>query len=270
MPAMMVQTAAANRPDPADDKKAATKTSDEEAIVEAYEATRAKPTGPMACYTRIADKAYAITKMDPFLDTIYMLIFISCFYAGASTYSAVADSDWMSMLDIVLAVIFLCESFIKIVAEGTHPWKFFYGSPYWAWNCFDFMSTSSPQLRYRVPTMTNDCPCPYSQCADVAVDRRRCPEYHSQVRETCPCHAHDEAAPEGEGAADHCVRYHRWDEVNRVHIFAPVHRVRHVCDSGHDLHGHERPGTFAHAVHPGALSNAAPCSGILEARIFRS
>jgi hypothetical protein len=40
MPAMMVQTAAANRPGPADDKKAATKTSDEEAIVEAYEATR--------------------------------------------------------------------------------------------------------------------------------------------------------------------------------------------------------------------------------------
>jgi hypothetical protein len=40
MPAMMVQTAAANRPGPADDKKAATKASDEDAIVEAYEATR--------------------------------------------------------------------------------------------------------------------------------------------------------------------------------------------------------------------------------------
>ena len=109
--------------------------------VSAYVASRPKPAGPFAAYIRLGDLAYTLAICAPFEFTVYFFITVSCLYAGASTYVEIASASWMATLDIVLAVVFLTETAVKLVAEGTRPWKFFYGNPYWGWNCFDFTST---------------------------------------------------------------------------------------------------------------------------------
>jgi hypothetical protein len=106
-----------------------------------YFASRPVPRGPFAVYIRLGDLAYTLTTSTPFEFAVYFFITVSCLYAGASTYDELADEAWMANLDIALAIIFLTETAVKIVAEGTRPWKFFYGNPYWGWNCFDFTST---------------------------------------------------------------------------------------------------------------------------------
>ena len=111
-----------------------------EAQIAAYVASRPKPAGPFAAYIRLGDLAYTLTICAPFEFTVYFFITVSCLYAGASTYTELASAPWMSTLDIVLAIVFLTETAVKLVAEGTHPWKFFYGNPFWGWNCFDFAS----------------------------------------------------------------------------------------------------------------------------------
>ncbi len=58
----------------------------------------------------------------------------------------------MNNLDLGLAIVFLFESGFKIIAQGTHPWKFFYGKPYCYSNCFDFMSKRLTIRRFTTVT----------------------------------------------------------------------------------------------------------------------
>jgi hypothetical protein len=135
-----------------------------EAQLAMYLASRPVPLGPFALYIRLGDLAYKLTTSAPFEFTVYFFITVSCLYAGASTYSELADAAWMSTLDLVLAIIFLTETALKFVAEGTHPWKFFYGNPYWGWNCFDFTSAHPCPSRLAL-VLTTFCVCVLTTCA---------------------------------------------------------------------------------------------------------
>ena len=110
-------------------------------VMEAYEQTRPIASGGCGAYVKLGDLVWSkVVQAKWFADVIYSSILVSCVYAGASTYDSINTSEWMANVDLVLAIIFLVESFLKIVAESTKPWRYFYGNPFWRWNCFDFLS----------------------------------------------------------------------------------------------------------------------------------
>ena len=108
-------------------------------LIAAYELTRPQAEGQWAWYVRVGDFAWhKIVKSKVFQECVTGAILVSCFYAGATTYSSINDAVWMASLDTSLALVFLAESAVKIVAEGPRPWMYFHGNPYWRWNIFDF------------------------------------------------------------------------------------------------------------------------------------
>jgi hypothetical protein len=118
----------------------------EKTLIAAYETTRPKRHG---AYSRLAEQAWRLCKLRSFNEFTYTCVLASCCYAGATTYASIKDSEWMHAIEVMLAVVFLAESALKIVAEGVRPWMYFKGSPFAQWNCFDFCSKFSSKM---VPT----------------------------------------------------------------------------------------------------------------------
>jgi voltage-gated sodium channel len=104
------------------------------AALQAYEDGR-----PDGC--GVGDAAHACVKSSTFGVFINLCVLSSCVYVALYTYPEVRDDPRLATLDALLATIFLLEVVVKIIAESTRPWLYFYGNPNWKWNLFDFAIT---------------------------------------------------------------------------------------------------------------------------------
>ncbi len=73
-----------------------------------------------------------------FTISIVLTIVLAGILVGIDTYDSLKDLEVLQGLEIFVLVVFAAECIIKILAEGTKPWKFFMGAE-GAWNSFDFV-----------------------------------------------------------------------------------------------------------------------------------
>jgi phosphatidylglycerophosphatase A len=109
--------------------------------LQAYEDSRPKPMGVFGPYISLGDAAHKFVNGRIFGVLINLCILITCVYVAMNTYDQFKHDPTLVTLDEVLSVIFMLEVALKIVAETTRPWKYFYGNPHWGWNCFDCFIT---------------------------------------------------------------------------------------------------------------------------------
>ena len=72
-----------------------------------------------------------------FKNTITFVILLAGILIGIETYDTFAAKyeDILHFLDQFILVVFIIEIIIKVLAEGSKPWRYFYNS----WNVFDFI-----------------------------------------------------------------------------------------------------------------------------------
>lgn len=77
-----------------------------------------------------------IVKTRWFNNVILFLIVCAGILTGLETYPTIAEQygSIIESLDILILCIFIVEIFMKMGAEGSRPWRYFYNS----WNVFDF------------------------------------------------------------------------------------------------------------------------------------
>ena len=77
-----------------------------------------------------------ITQSNTFKNFITVVIIIAAILVGISTYHqfSLRHQSILSFLNTCVLIVFILEVFIKVIAEGSKPWKYFLDP----WNVFDF------------------------------------------------------------------------------------------------------------------------------------
>lgn len=85
-----------------------------------------------------------LVKSDRFNNFIIWVIIAASVLVGVETYGEFADANRgiLSILDALILTIFVVEIVLKILAEGSRPWRFFLDP----WNVFDFVIVAATLL----------------------------------------------------------------------------------------------------------------------------
>ncbi|KAF4139103.1 Ion transport protein, partial [Phytophthora infestans] len=94
-------------------------------------------TGFQLCYVRVANIAIGTLNNTWFNSIVMLCISWASLSVGLQTYPTLGESIILNDMDLFVLAVFILEAFIKIMAEGLYPWRFFTGKEM-RWNCFDF------------------------------------------------------------------------------------------------------------------------------------
>jgi voltage-gated sodium channel len=94
-------------------------------------------TGLQLYYVRLANGAIDTLNNAWFNSVVMLCISWASLSVGLQTYPVLASSVILNDMDFFVLAVFILEAFIKIMAEGLYPWRFFSGKEM-RWNCFDF------------------------------------------------------------------------------------------------------------------------------------
>eukprot|EP00937_MAST-01D_sp_MAST-1D-sp2_P003360 g3360.t1 len=92
----------------------------------------------MQNYVVFARKMHVIVMSDWFNLLIIAVICFAGLLIGVGTYYPEPPPSWLQALDDIVLAIFCVEVVLKIMAEGTRPWRYWTGQE-WRWNNFDFV-----------------------------------------------------------------------------------------------------------------------------------
>jgi len=91
-------------------------------------------------YLKMAQIAYIISRSNYFINCMTCWIILAGLLVGVNTYTYLyphmEGNKELYRLDVCINVAFFIEVGIKILAEGTAPWRYFVGK-HWSWNIFD-------------------------------------------------------------------------------------------------------------------------------------
>ncbi|KAK1935184.1 Sodium channel protein type 10 subunit alpha [Phytophthora citrophthora] len=94
-------------------------------------------TGYRLLYVRLANVAISTLNNTWFNSLVMLCISWASLSVGLQTYPVLGESIILNDMDFGVLAVFILEAFIKILAEGLYPWRFFTGKEM-RWNCFDF------------------------------------------------------------------------------------------------------------------------------------
>ncbi|KAG3233892.1 hypothetical protein PI124_g21042 [Phytophthora idaei] len=94
-------------------------------------------TGLQLYYVRCSNVAIATLNNTWFNSVVMLCISWASLSVGLQTYPMLGESVILNDMDLFVLAVFILEAFIKIMAEGLYPWRFFIGKEM-RWNCFDF------------------------------------------------------------------------------------------------------------------------------------
>ncbi|KAG2780057.1 hypothetical protein PC129_g20629 [Phytophthora cactorum] len=94
-------------------------------------------TGLQLYYVRCSNVAIATLNNTWFNSVVMLCISWASLSVGLQTYPMLGESVILNDMDLFVLAVFILEAFIKIMAEGLYPWRFFTGKEM-RWNCFDF------------------------------------------------------------------------------------------------------------------------------------
>ncbi|KAG1696237.1 hypothetical protein DVH05_018783 [Phytophthora capsici] len=94
-------------------------------------------TGYKLLYVRLANVAISTLNNTWFNSLVMVCISWASLSVGLQTYPVLGESIILNDMDFGVLAVFILEAFIKILAEGLYPWRFFTGKEM-RWNCFDF------------------------------------------------------------------------------------------------------------------------------------
>lgn len=94
----------------------------------------------------MVQKCKAIAEATWFQTFVTLVILFAGVLVGIETYPAAVErwGDVLHALDKVVLTIFILEIVIKMVAEGSKPWRYFYDP----WNVFDFVIVAAALLPF--------------------------------------------------------------------------------------------------------------------------
>jgi voltage-gated sodium channel len=85
-----------------------------------------------------SDLLFEVAQSKPFDNLILLVICIGFVCSALATYEAVSNSGWLPLFELMCFCAFFFEFCIKILSDGTRPWRYFTG-PFKKVNCFDFI-----------------------------------------------------------------------------------------------------------------------------------
>lgn len=93
---------------------------------------------------RIADACQCIAESSAFQLLITMAIVLAAVFVWLATNQSMSTRQTMALsaVDMFVKAIFAFECGVKIIAERSSPWRYFYSG----WNCFDFVVTAGSFL----------------------------------------------------------------------------------------------------------------------------
>ena len=94
-------------------------------------------TGLRLKYVKCANLARRAVKSTALNSTVMLCISWATLSVGLQTYNSLASNVVLDRLDTTILCVFIVECFLKVVAEGLTPWRFFSGKEM-RWNIFDF------------------------------------------------------------------------------------------------------------------------------------
>ncbi|ETL83850.1 hypothetical protein F442_16867 [Phytophthora nicotianae P10297] len=94
-------------------------------------------TGFQLKYVRLSNIAIMTLNNTWFNSVVMLCISWASLSVGLQTYPSLGESVILNDIDLFVLSVFILEAFIKIMAEGLYPWRFFSGKEM-RWNCFDF------------------------------------------------------------------------------------------------------------------------------------
>ena len=89
-------------------------------------------------YLKLARVCYEIVLGDAFNLFIIVVIIAAGVVVGLQSYPDLEHDSTVVATDFIILGIFCLEVLLKIAAEGTRPWMYWFGKE-WRWNNFDFV-----------------------------------------------------------------------------------------------------------------------------------